>query len=75
MPKFDIFENDVLVNIIEADSIEDAEMVTGLKAAYYSSAPLGSRLDPETGEFTPREEPPVIPVDPMTGLSAELSAE
>jgi hypothetical protein len=36
MPNFAVLQNNLVINIIVADSLEDAEMVTGLTCIEYS---------------------------------------
>lgn len=56
-------DNGVVVNVIEADSIEIAQELTGLTAMVSDTAGIGYVLDGETGEFTAPD--PVVDDEPI----------
>lgn len=65
MSRIVIIDGIEVVNVIEAESLEIAEELTGLTAVVSDTAGIGFTYDPETGEFTE----PVIPEAPVLAES------
>lgn len=66
MSRIVIINNSEVVNVIEAESIEVAEEITGMTAMVNDVAGIGFIYNAETGEFTEPATPAPLPLAEST---------